>query len=127
MASNRLLSQITELHQVIAKLKAENRRLVSRSKASRAYARTVEQSTFFPYAGSTGSGIGSSGASSSGLIGSASIPVLSLSASVISDGGSFNAAVTAGRRRGDGAAQRHGCGNLLEERVEERKTINLKA
>ena len=81
MASNRLLAQITELHKVIAGLKAENRRLESRAKASRAYARTVEQSTFFPSADSGG------GSSSTGLVGSASLPVLSLTASVIGRSG----------------------------------------
>ena len=68
MASNRLLSQITELHQVIAGLKAENRRLVSRAKASRAYARTVEQSTFFPGAASS-SGVAGGSALGDGEMG----------------------------------------------------------
>ena len=46
MAQTRLLSQISSLHTTISTLKAENRRLEARSKASRAYARTVEDSTF---------------------------------------------------------------------------------
>ena len=46
MAQTRLLSQISSLHTTISNLKAENRRLEARSKASRAYARTVEDSTF---------------------------------------------------------------------------------
>ena len=46
MAQTRLLSQISALHQTISNLKNENRRLEQRNNASRAYARTVEDSTF---------------------------------------------------------------------------------
>ena len=46
MAQTRLLSQISSLHATISNLKQENRRLEQRANASRAYARTVEGSTF---------------------------------------------------------------------------------
>ena len=94
MANNRLLSQITELHQVIAKLKGENRRLESRAKASRAYARTVEQSTYFPHSNgqrdlkpSVTSETSLRPSAAPLLSSSSSLPVLSLTAGIMSRGG----------------------------------------